>query len=181
MFCKYNGTTLQISEILVNTFTQATSLALIAATLFDPSVDVVYSINESLYRPVFDMSHHVVPSTRTSMKMVLYLQLLDLFSPMCLLSFNIHLWSTIGRFKKRNLCPRDTGSCSFLFKKFNVSDPTSASTSSFAYDITWEFLRWLKSPQFGGSNIYSTNKRTDSVALLLKMMGISLGFSLGFH
>jgi hypothetical protein len=60
MFCKYNGTTLQISEILVNTFTQATSLALIAATLFDPSVDVVYSINESLYRPVFDMSHHVV-------------------------------------------------------------------------------------------------------------------------
>jgi hypothetical protein len=103
---------LEPSEILMtNTSTQGTSLALIAPTFFDLSVDVVYSITSPfavlvlICRNVFDIPNSM-RSTRASMKMVLRLQLLDLFSRMCLFSFNIQLWSTIWKIQtKKHLSP----------------------------------------------------------------------------
>jgi hypothetical protein len=56
------------------------------------------------------------------MKMVLRLQLLDLFSRMCLFNFNIQLWSTIWKIQtkkhtKKHLSP-GRGVMVFLFQKF---------------------------------------------------------------
>jgi tetratricopeptide (TPR) repeat protein len=143
---------LEPSEILMtNISTQGTSLALIVATFFDPTVDIVHSIITSQFAVLFSICRITsldiplsLPPTRTSMKMFSRLQLLDFFFRTCLLSFNIQLWSTILKMQKENLCPTGAGSWSFFFKKFNVSDHSWASTLALAYciiDIISEFLR----------------------------------------
>jgi tetratricopeptide (TPR) repeat protein len=144
---------LEPSEILMtNISAQGTSLALIAATFFDPTVDIVHSIITSQFAVLFSISRITtldipvsLPRTRTSMKMFSRLQLFDLFFRTCLLSFNIQLWSTILKIQSNDLCPTYAGSWSFFFKRFDLTDPSSASTFAFAYciiDIVWEFLRY---------------------------------------
>jgi tetratricopeptide (TPR) repeat protein len=141
-------------EILLTTLSvQATSLAIVAATYFDPIVDVAHSVVASQFAVLFSICRiapsdipNSFPRTRASMKLVTRLWLLDLFFRICLISFNMQIWSKILAIQRDNLCGSGAGYWSFFSGKFALSVNNRASTFAFTYcilDITWEFLRYI--------------------------------------
>jgi len=73
-------------------------------------------------------------------KRVTRLRLFDLFR-VCLLSFNIQVWSIILRIQRENLCPSGAGSWSF-FRIFHLRDKSRASIFVLSYCFLTVFCEW---------------------------------------
>ena len=139
--------------LMTNICTQGTSLALIAATSFDPTVDVVHSIVASQFAVLLSSCRITTfdipvsfPRIRRSMKLLSRLQFLDLVCRTCLLSFNMQLWSNVLKMQDNKLCPTSAGTWSFFSRKFDLTDQSAASSFALAYciiDIVWEALRYF--------------------------------------
>jgi len=141
------------SEILMtNISTQGTSLALIAATYFDPTVDVVHAIVASQFAVLlsscrittFDIPTSF-PRIRCSMKLISRLQVWDFVCRTSLLYFNTRIWFNVLKMQANKLCPTSAGTWSLLWQKFDLTDQSGASSFAFAYciiDIAWEALRY---------------------------------------
>lgn len=142
-------------EILFSNISmQATSLALILAAFFDPTIDVQHTLVASMFAVMFstcrmtsyDLSASFVNSL-AGLKTLSRLWLCDLFFRVPLLIFNYRIWSVIRALQMDNtICPEGVGEWSFFSRPVDLKETSTASRVAFSYcvfDIVWQCSRYM--------------------------------------
>lgn len=136
--------------LLSNLSIQATSLALILATIFDPTVDVPHTIIASMFSVLFSacrITPYDLKLSRVGLKTMSQVWIADCFFRTFLIGFNLTVWLGIRMIQRDNsVCSNGFGKWTLFWNRVDLKDDTLASKIAFAYcilDIVWEGFRFL--------------------------------------
>jgi len=132
----------------------STSLALVSATYFDPTVDVPPTLIASMFSVLFStyrITSYDLPlsflCSKSALKVMSRASILDIFFRTCLVVFNLRIWLTISLIQNDpSICPEGSSEWAFFSKTIDLRVPSLGSRMAYTYctlDIAWEGLRYV--------------------------------------